>query len=151
MEPLACYSRDSVNHSHYAHFCRQEGTHMNKDEQKAIVLQFNEYINKQNIDGLAALMTDDHTFIDSANNIIHGKEKSLEAWKGFFELFPDYRNVFSNLESHNGFVVITGHSICSDKRLNGPALWTAKIKDNKVAEWRVYADTPENRKRLNIK
>lgn len=124
---------------------------MNKDEQKAIVLRFNEYINKQNIDGLAALMTDDHTFIDSVNNVIHGKEKTLEAWRGFFELFPDYRNVFANLESQNGLVVITGHSICSDKRLDGPALWTAKVKDNKVAEWRVYADTPENRKQLDIK
>lgn len=48
---------------------------MNKDEQKAIVLQFNEYINKQNIDGLVALMTDDHTFIDSVNSVIHGKEQ----------------------------------------------------------------------------
>jgi ketosteroid isomerase-like protein len=122
-----------------------------QEEEKAIALQFNEYINKQNIDGLATLMTDDHTFIDSANNIIHGKEKSLEAWREFFELFPDYRNVFANLEPHNGFVVITGHSICSDKRLNGPALWTAKIKNNKVAEWCVYTDTPENRKRLDIK
>jgi len=65
---------------------------MNKDEQKAIVLQFNEYINKQNIDGLATLMTDDHIFIDSDNHIIHGKGKSLEAWREFFKLFPDYRN-----------------------------------------------------------
>jgi ketosteroid isomerase-like protein len=121
-----------------------------QEEDKATVLQFNEYINKQNLDGLATLMTDDHTFIDSANNIIHGKEKSLEAWKGFFELFPDYRNIFANLEPQNGLVVIAGHSISSDKRLDGPALWTAKIKDNKVAEWRVYADTPENRKQLNI-
>jgi ketosteroid isomerase-like protein len=124
---------------------------MNKDEQKAIVLQFNEYIDKQNIDGLASLMTADHTFIDSGNNIIHGKEKVLEAWSRFFELFPDYRNVFEKLESQNNFILITGHSICSDKRLDGPALWTAKIKDNKVAEWRVYHDTPENRKQLDIR
>lgn len=123
---------------------------MNKDEQKAIVLQFNEYINKQSIDGLAALMTYNHTFIDSDNNILHGKEKMLEAWRRFFGLFPDYRNVFENLESRNGFVVITGYSICSDKRLDGPALWTARIKDNKVAEWRFYYDTPENRKQLGL-
>lgn len=122
-----------------------------QEEDKDIVFQFNEYINKQNIDGLATLMTDDHAFIDSGNNILHGKENVMEAWKGFFELFPDYRNVFENLEPHNGLVVIVGHSVCSDKRLNGPALWTAKIKNNKVSEWRVYADTPENRKQLNIK
>ena len=123
---------------------------MNKDEQKAIVLQFNEYINKQNIDGLATLMTDDHIFIYSDNHIIHGKGKSLEAWREFFKLFPDYRNVFENLELQYGFIVITGHSICSDKRLDGPAIWTAKTKVNKVTEWRVYRDTPENRKQLGI-
>lgn len=124
---------------------------MNKDEQKAVVLQFNEYINKQNIDGLAALMTDDHTFIDSSNNILQGREKSLEAWSRFFELFLDYQNIFESFEPQNGFVVITGHSVCSDKRLDGPGIWTAKVKDNKVAEWRVYVDTPENRKQLGIK
>lgn len=123
---------------------------MNTDEQIDIVLQFNEYINKQNLDGLAALMTDDHTFIDSANNIIHGKEKMLEAWSRFFELFPDYRNIFESFELQNDFIVITGHYICSDKQLNGPALWTARVKDNKVAEWRVYKDTSESRKQLDI-
>jgi hypothetical protein len=49
-------------------------------------------------------MTDDHTFIDSANNIIHCKEKPLEAWRRFFELFLDYRNIFENFKPHNGFL-----------------------------------------------
>ncbi|WP_440947359.1 nuclear transport factor 2 family protein [Methanosarcina sp. T3] len=124
---------------------------MNKDEQKAIVLQFNEYINKQKIDELATLMTDDHTFIDSANNIIHGKEKTLEAWGRFFAFFPDYRNIFEDFQLRNGFVVIIGHSICSDKRLDGPVLWKARVKGNKVAEWHVYDCTSENRKQLDIR
>lgn len=75
--------------------------HVSKDEQKAIVFQFNERINEQNIDGLETLMTEDHVFIDSGNNVIHGKEKSLEAWRRFFELFPDYRNIFENFESQD--------------------------------------------------
>jgi len=63
-------------------------------------------------------MTDDHTSIDSDNNILYGKEKSPEAWRRFFELFPDYRNIFESFESQNGFVITKGHSICSDKRLD---------------------------------
>ena len=35
-------------------------------------------------------------------------------------------------------------------RLAGAALWTATIENARVAEWRVYEDTSENRKRLAI-
>ena len=122
----------------------------NKDnnEQLPIIQQFNSYINSRDIKGLATLMTDGHTFIDSANTTFKGKENVLKTWNGFFELFPDYKNVFEKFLSHNNTVVIIGRSICSDKRLDGPALWTVKLEDGKVAEWRVYEDNPENRKLL---
>jgi hypothetical protein len=47
-------------------------------------------------------------------------------------------------------VTMIGYSISSDERLEGEAIWTAIISDGKVAEWRVYEDTPENRQRLEI-
>ena len=34
--------------------------------------------------------------------------------------------------------------------LDGPAIWTAEVRDGKVAVWRVYEDTPEVRARLGI-
>jgi ketosteroid isomerase-like protein len=123
---------------------------MTNDKQKTIPLQFNECINSQDIQGLATFMTDDHTFIDKANQEIQGKGKAVEAWKGFFALFPDYRNIFERVESRNNLVAIIGHSTCSEKQLDGPALWTAQLRGEKVAEWRVYDDTPENRKRLGL-
>jgi ketosteroid isomerase-like protein len=33
---------------------------------RALTLKFNERINNRDVDGLAALMTDDHTFIDTS-------------------------------------------------------------------------------------
>jgi ketosteroid isomerase-like protein len=102
------------------------------------------------MDGLAALMTPDHIFIDAANHTIHGSGKALEAWRGFFAAFPDYQNVFDSLVSNGDLVSITGHSTCSDKRLDGPAIWTARLRDSKVSEWRVYDDTAENRRLLGI-
>jgi hypothetical protein len=48
-------------------------------------------------------------------------------------------------------VLITGYSTCSYEPLDGPALWTAKIENDRVSEWRVYLDTPENRKLLDLK
>jgi len=123
---------------------------MTNDEQQIIALQFNECINSRDIHGLAILMTDDHTFIDKANQSVQGKEKVVEAWQGFFALFPDYRNIFERVESRNHLVEISGYSTCSEKQLDGPAHWTAKLKGDKVAEWRVYEDTPENRNLLSL-
>lgn len=117
---------------------------------QALTVKFNERINDRDLNGLAALMTDDHTFIDTAGQAICGKSKCLEAWRGFFSSFPDYRNVFASLTVEDDSVVVAGHSICSDIRLDGPALWVAKVRADKLAEWRVYKDTPANRSTLGI-
>jgi ketosteroid isomerase-like protein len=123
---------------------------MINDQHKTIALKFNECINSRDLEGLAALMTDDHTIIDSANAAVRGKERVVEAWKGFFALFPDYRNIFDRVESRDNLVAIRGRSTCSEQLLDGPALWTAQVSGDKVAEWRVYTDTAENRAALNF-
>jgi hypothetical protein len=44
-----------------------------------------------------------------------------------------------------------GRSHCQEEPiLDGPAIWTAHIRDNLVTEWRVYDDTPENRRSLGL-
>ena len=43
-----------------------------------------------------------------------------------------------------------GHSECTEETLHGPAIWTAIIEDNLVAEWWVYEDIKEVRLRLGI-
>lgn len=44
---------------------------------RALTVTFNEHINNRELPGLAALMTDDHTFIDTAGHTIRGKSKCL--------------------------------------------------------------------------
>src|SRR5215510_3210211 len=117
---------------------------------RTLTVTFNEHINNRDVDGIARLMTGDHTFIDSAAHETRGKAKCLEAWRGFFTSFPDYRNIFDRLEVENDRVVVVGRSTCSDVRLDGPALWTARVRDDRLAEWRVYEDTPTNRRTLGI-
>jgi len=123
---------------------------MTGNDEIRTVLRFNHGINGRDIDALAALMTDDHRFIDTAAATIMGKASALKAWEDFFAAFPDYRNVFDRVEFRGDAVVVAGHSKCSDRRLYGPALWQARVKDGKVAEWRVYEDTPENRRQLRL-
>jgi ketosteroid isomerase-like protein len=120
-----------------------------EDDPESIVVRFNAGINGRDLDGLERLMTDDHAFIDSAGGRVEGKRSCLAAWRGFFDAYPDYRNEFASIVPANGgTVAVTGRSVCSEPALNGPALWTARIRDGLVCEWRVYEDTPETRARI---
>lgn len=115
-----------------------------------LINRFNDCINCQDLDGLRALMTDDHVFTDSAGGSVVGRDNCINAWTGFFATFPDYRNEFTEMKADAGVAVIAGQSVCSDKRLSGSALWKAVIKDQHIAQWHVLDDTRENRHTLGL-
>lgn len=58
---------------------------MESSELMPTALKFSEKINQQDVEGLAGLMTDDHTFIDSGCNITKGKDAMKEGWREFFK------------------------------------------------------------------
>ncbi len=101
-----------------------------------VALRFNEKINQRDLDGLVKLMTDDHMFIDNSGDV----DKNMkEGWREFFENYPDYRNIFTSVTVKDNVVVMIGYSTCSnEQRLNGPSMWTAKVRGGCVSEWRVY-------------
>lgn len=123
---------------------------MNRRDPKLTALRFNEHINSQNVEGLHALMTDDHTFIDRENEIYRGKETMTKGWTEFFKSFPEYRNTFTRVESHDDLVVLIGYATWAKEAQPDHAIWMATIRDDLVAQWRIYRDTPENRALLGI-
>jgi len=117
----------------------------------ALTMRFNECINARDLEGLTRLMADNHTFIDTAGTAFIGKSACREAWRGFFDSCPEYRNVFEAFVSLGNRITIVGHSVCPGlSALEGPELWTAVVTEEYLAEWRVYKDTPEERRRLGI-
>ena len=102
-----------------------------------VVLKFNEKINQRDLEGLAELMADDYTFISNSGEVTKGKDVNKQGWKEFFEEYPDYKNIFTTVTVQNNVVVMVGYSTCSYKRLDGPNIWTAKIRDRRISEWRV--------------
>lgn len=122
---------------------------MNQDAD-AIVHAFNNCINRGDLDGLGALMTEDHRFSDAASHTVSGKQSCLEAWKSFFSAFPDYRNRFDRTIVRGNEVIILGSSSCSDDRLAGPAIWRARLSGEQIEEWSVLDDTKETRDALAI-
>jgi ketosteroid isomerase-like protein len=77
---------------------------MNLRDPKLTALQFNEYINSQDVEGLSSLMTESHTFVDRKGEVDKGKESMTKGWIAFFEAFPDYRNTFTRVESQDDLV-----------------------------------------------
>lgn len=102
-----------------------------------VAARFTENINRRDPGGLAALMTDDHRSVDSAGSAVDGERACLDGWRGFFAAVPDYRNVVESPRADGDVVTITGYPQCSEPGLDGPARWTATIRDGRVAGWRV--------------
>ena len=123
---------------------------MDVEQAKAVVSRFNEAINAKDIEALSKAMADDHVFIDAANSRVSGKQACLRAWQGFFSAFPDYRNDLAQFATDHDLLVIVGRSSCSDSRLDGPALWTARVQGECVSEWRVLEDNASNRTFLGL-
>jgi ketosteroid isomerase-like protein len=118
----------------------------------SIASRFNECINARDLPGLVALMSDDHTFVDSQGETVVSRAACRAAWQGFFGAFPDYRNVFDTMTADEADEVVTivGRSECSEPALAGPALWTALVRHGLVAIWRVYEESPDNRRALGL-
>ncbi len=117
---------------------------------RAVALQFNECITNRDIEGLGRLMTDDHTFIDRENKVSRSKTSMLKSWSEFFKMFPGYKNTFELVDSRDNLVIMLGFAYWSEENPHDPAIWTATIHDDRVAEWHIYYDTEENRKKLGL-
>jgi ketosteroid isomerase-like protein len=116
----------------------------------SVALRFNERINARDLTGLGEMMTEDHVFIDIPGEVHEGRPLMVSGWFDFFKTYPDYRNNLTHIEVIDGVVVMVGFSECSHNPLDGPSIWTAKIRDGLVAKWRVYDDKEEVRKELGI-
>lgn len=106
-------------------------------------------INDHDVDGLVALLSDDHLFVDSLGNRLQGREKMRGAWRSYFEMCPDYCVSHEEIFRSGEVVAVfgsAGGTIAAQARLSGencwqiPAAWMTSVKDGRISEWRVYAD-----------
>ena len=116
---------------------------------ESVAIAFNDCITRQDLEGLAALLTDDHVLILGDSRIV-GKPAVIDAWRRFFAACPDYRNSFDKVITTRDGLAIQGRSSCSVPGLDGPALWRGIVREGKLSLWQVLADTSENRDRLGI-
>lgn len=115
-----------------------------------VALAFDDAINAADLEALVDLMTEDHRFVDSADHVVEGREACRRAWRGFFDAFPGYANHVERSVVSGDRVALAGRSVRHEPALTGPTLWTAHVVGERVAEWRVLDDTPENRDAVGL-
>ena len=113
---------------------------------KQTILEFIGCINAHDVEGLGAMMSDDHTFIDAHDNQISDKEKMLAGWRAYLEWFPDYYiEVTDVFEDGDSFALLgfAGGSYQNQQSESWrlPAAWKAIVQDDLVTLWQVFADT----------
>ena len=107
-----------------------------------IFLQFVEAINLHDIAAIRALMTEDHLFVDSLGHRVQGTSSMEQGWKGYFAMCPDYWIQTTEAAARQSIVLAVGEAggTIDGQPWRTPAAWKAIIRDNKVAEWHVFAD-----------
>jgi limonene-1,2-epoxide hydrolase len=112
-----------------------------------VVLKFIECINAGDPERLMSLQTEDFTFIDYSGDAYHGRQ----GWQDYFSAYPEYTiHVEHIITSGDGVAILgrtTGSHVSPEVEEIWTILWTAEIWGDLVAEWRIYSDVHEVRKK----
>lgn len=119
--------------------------------------RFVECINRRDLDGLTALISGDHVFIDLGGEEHRGKNSMIEGWRSYFTQFPEYMIHLAEAFILNETVVLVGRTTGSHtgqpraEEFRGTVIWVAETHQGQVQTWQILDDTPENRAELGLK
>ena len=125
-----------------------------------VALGFVDRINRHDLSGLVALMTEDHCFVDGLGQEMRGREEMEKGWLGYFAWFPDYSIKVDDVMSNGNVVAMFGSaqgtyagkgSLLAEAHWEIPAAWKAVLRNDRVSEWRVYADNEPVWKVMGVK
>ena len=120
-----------------------------------IVEAFIAAINHHDLPGIANLMTEDHTFVDSSGGIHSGRENMTAGWKQYFQMFPDYEIHVEKLLADAALVAVFGSAsgtyngkrgLVAANKIAMSAAWRAMVENGKITLWQVYADWTQGSK-----
>jgi ketosteroid isomerase-like protein len=99
-------------------------------------------INRHDVTALASLMTPDHVFIDSLGNRVSGAASMEQGWRGYFAMCPGYWIRADHVLAAGNTVLAAGEAggTINSQPWRTPAAFRSVIRDERVAEWQVFAD-----------
>jgi len=125
---------------------------------ETIARAFVNAINAHDVNELAKLMSEKHLFIDSLGTVVQGRKQMRDGWTGYFCMVPDYTVLVEETFSDGPTVVMLGLArgtyskhgqVSAENSWQTPAAWRAHVENDKVTEWRVYADNEPIRRLMS--
>lgn len=108
------------------------------------VAAFVEAIKRGAVGELAALMSEDHRFIDSMGNKVVGRATMMGGWTTYLEMFPGFRNTVNRRFDAGNRVALFGHThathAASGRVVRMRAAWLILVRNAQVAEWCVFGE-----------
>lgn len=129
-----------------------------RESEIGVVKAFIAAINRRNSSEISALMTEDHTFVDSGGGIQSGRETMTAGWEEYFRMFPDYEIRVENILGAGALVAVFGSAcgthngkrgLVAENRIEMPAAWKAIVENGKIRCGQVYADWTEGCKTID--
>ena len=122
----------------------------------AAVISFIDCINRGDLDGLTALMADDHALLVLDEEPVIGRSANRDAWHGYFTAFPEYVVYPRQIVGSGGPVAVLGSTTGSHlglpdaEELELDVVWLAEVVDGHLTRWQIADDTPELRARVGL-
>ncbi len=125
-----------------------------------IALAFIDQINSHDVRGLSALMTEDHLFVDGLGQEVYGRRQIERGWRAYFSWFPDYSITVDDTLGSNSVAALFGSAqgtyfvggkLLPENYWRINAAWKAVVRDEHIAEWRIYADNEPVWKIMRVK
>lgn len=116
---------------------------------ESVTSAFVRALNRQDVDGMLALMAPGHRLVDSLGTVVEGLEKMRSGWQGYFKLVPDYTLAIEESYANGPVVILMGlaqgtltqtDDLKPENRWQTPIALRAFVEDGLITEWRVYAD-----------
>jgi hypothetical protein len=122
----------------------------------AVTIAFIDCINRGDLEGLVALMTDDHALAVLDEPPLVGRDANREAWIGYFTSFPEYVIYPRHIASSGASVAVLGTTTGShlglpdDEEMKLDVIWVGDVVDGRVSVWRIAEDSLEVRAQFGI-
>ena len=129
---------------------------MREREIADVAFRLIERIDRQDLDGLLRLMTEDHSLLVFADHEMSGREEQCEAWKGYFDQCPEYMIHIQEMHVRGELAIIVGSTTGSHlglprlEEFRDPLIWTARVRGGAIPEWALHRLTDDNRERFGI-
>jgi len=121
-----------------------------------VVIDFMDTINHGNVERLLSLMMDGHVMRILDEPPVSGRDALRSAWRAYLGAFPRYRVYIDRIAVEGDRVAVLGHTTGShlglqdDEESQLPVIWTADVRDERLASWNILEDSSQTRRELGL-